>query len=93
VRSFLFTQTGRSNTDSYDATLLQQSLLVFDVIPAAWTEYSVGGVAIGLFRIAYRAIEDAFYVGIGPDQIPAAQLTDPQVFADYSSTERTGFHM
>ena len=82
-----------SNTDSCDATLLQQSLLVFDIIHAAGTEYPVGGVAIGIFRVANRAIKNALDLGIGYLQVSAAQPTDLQISCDCSSTERTSFHM
>jgi hypothetical protein len=74
-------------------TLLQQLLLVFDVILAAGTKYSVGGVAIGIFRIANRAIKNACDIVIGSWQIPAAQPTGPQITFDCSSAERTFFHM
>jgi hypothetical protein len=69
------------------------SLLIFDIISAVRTKYSVGGVAIGIFRVAYRAIKNAFDMGIGSGQILAAQSTDPQISFDCSSTERTFFHM
>jgi hypothetical protein len=48
------------------------------------TKYSIGGVAISIFRVAYRAIKNAFDMGIGSWQIPAAQPTDPQISFDCS---------
>ena len=53
------------------------SLLIFDIISTVGTKDSVGGVAIGIFRVAYRAIKNASDVGTGPGQISAAQSTDP----------------
>jgi hypothetical protein len=57
------------------------------------TKYSVGGVAIGVFRIAYRAIINALDMSIGYWQILAAQQADPCVSFDCSSAERTFLHM
>jgi hypothetical protein len=56
--------------------------LIFDIISAVGTKYSVGGVAIGVFRIAYRAIINALDMSIGYWQIPAARQAGPQITFD-----------